>query len=389
MNFIRVTRYFIIVLLLGPIFHGKIRAQSHSAFPVDISINSEPHPVKAAGRIRLLYELRLTNFGTIPVEIAGIDILAGDTTKTLFTFHDGALEQLITPIGPADSTASVKTIKGGRTIVLFFDLALDSTQRVPVALQHRIALRIVKKNGGYVQNVLNFPLVPVVSEPAMVIHAPFHGSGWVAFNGLSNVDHRRVQLTVDGKAWIAQRFAIDWQRIGPDGRLYHGEPNVNANFYCYGADVLAVADGTVSDLRDGIPDNNGNNTQDSRATTLDNIAGNYLILDLGKGYFALYAHLQPGSLKVKRGDKVKTGQVLALLGNTGNSDEPHLHFQLMNANSPLAADGLPYEFISFSELGVLNDSTVLDNGKAWQSKNGKPIVRQKEFPVDNAVITVN
>ncbi len=53
----------------------------------------------------------------------------------------------------------------------------------------------------------------------------------------------------------------------------------------------------------------------------------------------MYAHLQPGSLRVKFGDKVKAGQVLGLVGNTGNSSEPHLHFQLMNANSPLGSEG--------------------------------------------------
>ena len=79
------------------------------------------------------------------------------------------------------------------------------------------------------------------------------------------------------------RFAIDWVQLGPDGRLFHGDPNSNANLYGYGAEVLAVADGRVSDRKDSLPENVGSNEPSTRAITLDNITGNYLILDLGHG----------------------------------------------------------------------------------------------------------
>jgi hypothetical protein len=160
-----------------------------------------------------------------------------------------------------------------------------------------------------------------------VVRAPVRGSAWIAFNALYNDTHRRAFVPVDGKERIAQRFAIDWMCLGPDGRLFHGDSKSNANFYDYGAEVLAVADAQISDLKDGLPENAGSNEPSTRHITLDNLVGNYLVLDLGHGRFALYAHLQPGSLKVKLGDKVKAGQVLARLGNSGNSDAPHLHFQ--------------------------------------------------------------
>jgi hypothetical protein len=190
---------------------------------------------------------------------------------------------------------------------------------------------------------VNGPAVAVVQEPAPVLRAPLRGSAWVAFNAFSNADHRRALVTVDGKVRIAQRFAIDWMCLGPDGRLFHSDPKSNGNFYEYLTEVLAVGDGRISDLKDGFPENAGSNEQSSRAITLDNVVGNYLIFDLGQGRFALYAHLQPGSLRVKLGDKVKAGDALARLGNSGNSDAPHLHFHLMDANSPLGAEGLPYE----------------------------------------------
>ncbi len=148
-----------------------------------------------------------------------------------------------------------------------------------------------------------------------------------------------------------------------------------------------MADGRISDLKDGLPDNAGQNEENTRNITLDNIVGNYLTVDLGRGRFALYAHLQPGSLKVRLGDNVRTGQVLARLGNSGNSDEPHLHFQLMDANSPLASEGLPYELETFTQLGVIDRIEALDAGKPWQPRAGEvPIIHRHEIPFDDPVV---
>jgi murein DD-endopeptidase len=91
---------------------------------------------------------------------------------------------------------------------------------------------------------------------------------------------------------------------------------------------------------------------------------------------------------VKLGDKVRTGQALALLGNSGNSDAPHLHFQLVDANSPFGSEGIPYELETFTELGVVTNSATLDAGQAsWHPKPGEqPVVHAREFPADKAVV---
>ncbi len=363
--------------------------QSHSAFPVDITAGPAPQPVMANGRSHLLYELHLTNFSATPIELLGLDVFGGDGAAPLASYRGEELEKLLAAVGPTDSAAKVRAIGGGRSVVIFLDLTLDSGAHPPAELRHRLSLSIPRKSGGAVENTLNGPLVTVVQAPAPVLRAPLRGSAWIAFNALFNENHRRALVTVDGKVRIAQRFAIDWMRLGPDGRLFHGDPKSNANFYDYGAEVLAVGDGRISDLKDGLPENTGQNEESDRLVTLDNVFGNYLILDLGQGRFALYAHLQPGSLKVKLGDEVKAGQLLARLGNSGNSDEPHLHFQLMDANSGFSAEGIPYEQETFSQLGVVDDRAVLlGNGQAWQPKTQEqPVVHQREFLVNNAVVT--
>jgi murein DD-endopeptidase MepM/ murein hydrolase activator NlpD len=102
--------------------------------------------------------------------------------------------------------------------------------------------------------------------------------------------------------------------------------------------------------------------------------------------------LQTGSLNVKVGDMVTVGQVLALLGKPGNSDARHLHSQLMDANSPLGSEGVPYELETFTQLGQLglppDGPAVQDNGQVLLSKSAEsPAARQRESPRNNAVVT--
>jgi murein DD-endopeptidase MepM/ murein hydrolase activator NlpD len=141
-----------------------------------------------------------------------------------------------------------------------------------------------------------------------------------------------------------------------------------------------VADARASDLKDGVSDNMGVTGRKSRVITVDNAVGNYVTLDLGHGRFALYAHLQPGSLRVKVGDNVKAGQAPAMIGNSGNSDAPHLHFQLTDGNSPMGSEGIPYECETFTQLGVIDGPEVLDNGKACPTPARSRLFITGSFP---------
>src|SRR5262249_46331281 len=97
--------------------------------------------------------------------------------------------------------------------------------------------------------------------------------------------------------------------------------------------------------------------------------GNAVVLDLGDGRFALYAHLQPGSLRVHAGDVVRRGQPLGLVGNSGNSSSPHLHFHVMDGPSPLDSNGLPYEIDAFDVTGHSPGTAAFDHAE----ESGAPL----------------
>jgi hypothetical protein len=346
------------------------------------------------GKNHYVYELHLTNVAPIPIEIITLEIYGDDEAKPLANYRNQALANLLVPAENlltsmrSDQPAEARKIAEGHSVVIFLNLELDPETHPPNTLRHRFYFSI--RGNPDLERTVNGPVIAVVHSPPPVLHPPLRGSGWIAFNALATYDHRRAFQAVDGKLCIAQRFAIDWMQLGPDGRLFHGDSKSNTNFYGYAADVLAVGDARVSNLRDSVPDNAGNNEQSSRHVTVDSAVGNYVTLDLGQGHFALYAHLQPGSIKVKLGDKVKAGQVLASLGNSGNSDAPHLHFQLMDGNSPLGSEGVPYELTSFTQEGTVSEATTtsLDSGQAWRpTPADKPVIHEGQFPTNNAVVS--
>src|SRR5262249_23673613 len=184
---------------------------------------------------------------------------------------------------------------------------------------------------------------------------------------------------------IPQRFAIDWAKIGPNGNVYRGDPSKNVNYFGYGAEVLAVGDAVVVGVKDGMPENIPSEKERAIPISLFNAGGNSIMLDLGNSRFAFYAHLQPQSLRVKVGDKVRRGQVLALLGNSGNATGPHLHFHVVDANMPLFAEGMPYVFESFEVAAKRSRQAHKRNGREPKSRTYTE-VRHMEMPIGGAVV---
>lgn len=130
-------------------------------------------------------------------------------------------------------------------------------------------------------------------------------------------------------------------------------------FPAFGQELLAPANGRVVKVRDRARDHLSRSNRFASACMIwesmirelagpRQILGNHIILDLGDGTYAVFAHLQQGSATVRPGQFVHRGQRIGRCGNSGNSSEPHLHFQLMDHRWPLVAAGLPFTFSAVS-----------------------------------------
>ncbi|MEV4997556.1 M23 family metallopeptidase [Streptomyces niveus] len=128
----------------------------------------------------------------------------------------------------------------------------------------------------------------------------------------------------------------------------------NSHYPAFGAPVLAVADATVVQVLNGRRDHLTRTSLPALAWMMliesplresagpSWIVGNHVVLDLGDGTYAMYAHLKQGSVTVAAGDRVRAGQRIAACGNTGNSTESHVHFQLMDGPDLDTARGIPF-----------------------------------------------
>ena len=176
-----------------------------------------------------------------------------------------------------------------------------------------------------------------------------------------------------------EEFAIDWVQTR-DGRIFDGDGARNEQWYGFGADVLAVADGSVHGVR--------RHAEPGAEYTADRTAWSARLQrkpcvpsDL-PGVWAIYAHLQPGSITVKTGDQVKKGQVIGRLGNSGNSSGPHLHFQLSDGPEITTSNSLPFSLDSFSLVGTV-DPAQLDAADARRRSAAAKGVRPRP-PGSNA-----
>jgi hypothetical protein len=307
--------------------------------PMDIEVPVEPTPFPGqGGGINMAYELHLTNVAPVELHVSKIEVLNG--TAPLVTYEGSDLNNILQRIG--GDVLDRRALGPGLRAVAYIWITIAPGAPNPQTLRNRITV------DGYPveSNVI------VAAAKPMVLGPPLRGSDWLAANGPSNSSiHRRALMPIEGRLHVAQRFAIDWVKLDADGKTFTGDQKDNKSYHAYGNDALAVADATVTEIKDGIPENIPGATSRAVPMTLETIGGNHVILDLGGGRFAFYAHFQPGSLKVKVGDKVRRGQILGLVGNSGNSTEPHLHFHVSNANSPLGSEGVPYVLDAFEAIG--------------------------------------
>jgi murein DD-endopeptidase len=326
---------------------------------VEVVCPAPPIPVRIDKQQVLVYELHVTNFDTVPLTLKRFEVLANEENSgVLSTLADATLSEAMIRVGEAmvmsDSDGGVRDARviepGGRSVIYVW-IELQPNRSVPASLKHRMVFSPAA--GNTVDTTLEDFQVSVSRESVPTLIPPFKGGIWLAGEGpANNSNHRRTITAIDGHIYSAERFAIDWVKVGPNGDSRHDGATQNENWWGWGEPILAVANGEVTEVVDGIPDNT---PRVLPSVTLDNIAGNHVILQIAPNRYVTYAHLENGSIKVRPHDRVHRGDVLALLGNSGNTTGAHLHMQMTDRNSVLQSQGVPFVFENFIYLGAGSD----------------------------------
>jgi Peptidase family M23 len=331
------------------------------------------------------------------------EVLIENTTGGRFSLKRLAItDDGGTPLAELDAQAigarlSLGGRRGSETTVLdafqfavaFLHVRLPANAPLPSHLLHVIDGHSDKANADFSMRIA--PTRVVTGEPT-VLAAPLHGHGYVAADGCcDSIRHVRALLTLNGRFYLAQRFAIDWERVDDAARLLVGDPKSVSSYKIYNDPVYAVADGTViasrNDLDDQVPG------KLPEGLPLDEADGNFAILELAKGVYALYAHMRKGTVALAAGAHVRQGEQIGNVGNSGNTQAPHLHFQLMDSPSALLANGLPYVFDHFLVTAVdLAGTADFDRAEATGTAlaltpQGTPLHGQRSLPLDLSVVT--
>ena len=339
------------------------------------------------GHKHLAYEVYLTNFyaSNGPLRLTALSVFLHDSSIPVATYTGKELASIAKP--RPDENADEIIVAAGCRVVLFVWITLPDGVD-PVGVWHR--MRFVDAKGN--ERTLHGVAVALPYQPTIVIAPPLRGGrNWLVSEGSGNPHshHWGSLLALNGVVTIPQRYAIDFVGLNGRGHALEAPPkklqdSANADWFGYDADVLAVADGVVRDVRDGQPDGRPLSSHvESTDLTARGLYGNFVVLEIAPGVFAHYAHLRPGSVRVQAGQHVSRGEVLAHLGDSGNSAAPLLHFHISDKPVFEESEGLPFRIARFTEQGKAGEDVVVSPSSLWIPE---PVERQNTLPLDGSVI---
>ena len=356
------------------------------------AVIAQPAMVRGTDERRhLVYEIALLNTSASAQRIDLVEVLAGGRGALVASYAGpDAVKAIMTDDVNVFSPIDVLPPSGGG--MLWLDVPFGRGARIPSRLVHRLTTAPLADDGVTTGEAITMLGAQTAVRPGSPreIGPPLRGAGYAVSNGCCGASpHTRATLTTDGIRYLGQRFAIDWVRIDDQGRWWTGDPTVNESYLVYGARVFSATSGVVVSTRNDIPAN----TPPHPLANLDlsNALGNHVIVDAGGNRFATYAHMQSGSVSVRRGEAVHRGQVLGRVGNTGSSGAPHLHFQFTNSANQATANGTPYVFTRFRPTGkILNLEAWISQEASVPADIGPvapPARRRGQLPLTTDIVT--
>jgi hypothetical protein len=359
-----------------------------------------PSPVEMTdGKVHLTYELVLTNAAPIPFRVDTIEM------------HDAATSALvpnttaridITPLaggteaeGTTDPGAGnvSATIPAGTVNVAWVDVVFPQRSAVPATIEHIVTGAVVPPSGPPVPAEIRIGRTDTATDGLVVLGSPVPPGIWYMSEGCCADDthHRRGLAPINGELSVPQRYAIDFYKLDEQHRTWIGDPSKLESFLTYRVPILASAAGTVVAALDGFA-NTTALPNPPKPPPINETVGNHVIVKVADGVYVLYAHMDPGSVAVRVGDQVTRGQQLGLIGSSGNSTTPHLHFQILTLPTYFPADSKPFAFDTFTLLGRVPDR-IWDDNMALEPTGTLPFTaasptspHTNELPLDRDVV---
>lgn len=359
---------------------GSSRAAAQS---LDLNVPSISAPVKINGKQTIYYELHLTNSAKDSIALKKLEVIDAADSELIASFNENDLRSRFSLLETPPPTSTGNTLPPNTSGVIFLELTLkkDSPN---IRLMHR--LEATSGTGSESKLVsLSGASISLTKQPEVILGPPLREGFWAAvYNPFWIRGHRRVFYTINGKTRLPGRFAIDFIRLDNEGRYAAADENFIKNWFGYGNEVIAVKDGVIASTSDVFSESLTVSGQPKYPP--EKATGNYISINIGNNLVAFYEHLKPGSLRVKPGQKVKKGDVLALVGFTGQTTGPHLHFHVASENSPLGAEGVSFAFEKFTLVGTYPDFETFGKMPWIPSKNSSWSIVFRERPAPNSVI---
>ena len=341
------------------------------------------------GREHIEYDLVISNAFTVDATLRSLEVRDG-RGRLLLRREGDALASVTHP--PPRPTPPTRTVPASGLVSTSVDVAVRP-RALPTRLTNRISYELPPDAPGLAligSRRVDGPELRLARREPIVIAPPLRGPGWVALAACceSPSAHRDLLFPANGRFVTPEMFAIDWVALR-DGRLYEGDGSQTTQWHAEGAPLLAVGDGRVVRAVDGRPEIAPAPFGTAILRTADEFAGNYVVVRIRRGVYAIYAHVRPGTVRVRIGQRVRTGQRLGELGNSGNTTAPHLHFSINDGPDLVTSNSLPWEFDRFrlAGHGALQDGGPGQAGVAPEVPiTGTPRRLRRAYPLSNAVV---
>jgi len=340
-------------------------------------------------RYHVLYELQLTNTLGDAADLRSVEVLDPGGRKLLKLGAEDIIKgDYLHTLDRQMATTTLFPAFEERVLIL--NLSFDSRSSIPREVTHRFEVSGAEPFNkhptrfSYGGGLVKFSHL----EPPALL-PPLEGEGWLASDGCCGpTGHINALVGLNGKLQGAERFAIDWIKIDADGRIFTGDKTDPKNWAGYGAKVLAVGSGVVTAARYDQQDHPPGTMPTD--LPLSKLPGNYVMIAMEGNITAIYAHLKPGSIRIKVGDQVKAGELIGSVGNNGGSLAPHLHFHIVNGSDAVTSDGYPYVINSFALAATSEPSMLikaLEGEPAFPRRNPmSPVEHKRQLPLNLTII---